>query len=152
MAITIISCGKSLENHLAEGLSSIEQTRLIGHTFKENYTIDKMAFLKEGDQTYSLIFKLSEDSKKELIEQYSLGIHVFAKGLEGQKINNKKKKNKINWDFKPIITVNNDYKYVINQIETPIKRIDSMRLFLYDRDKYKKKTYGKAVWIKNIGL
>ena len=152
IVFTIFSCGKSLEGHLAQGLTSIEHTRLIEHTFKDNYTIDKMVFLKEEGQTFNLILKLSEDSSKDVIEAYSLGIHVYAKNENAQKATGERIKQDYTWDFKPVLEISNKHKYIIRQIETPIKRIDSMRLFLYDRDKYKKKSYGKGLWVKNLGL
>ncbi len=152
IAFTIFSCGKSIEDHLAEGLTSIEHTRLIEHTFKDNYTIDKMVFLKEEGQTYSLILKLSEDSSKDVIEAYSLGIHVYANNGDDQVLIEKKRKKDFGWDFKPVLETKNNHKYLVHQIETSIKRIDSMRFFLYDREKYKKKTYGKVLWVKNLGL
>ena len=52
IAVTFFSCGKSVEDNLAEGLENIEHTRLIEHTFMDNYSIDKMVFLKEEGDGY----------------------------------------------------------------------------------------------------
>ena len=78
MVLTIFSCGKTVEDHLANGLAEIEHTRVIGHTFKDNYTVDKMVFLKDEGQTYNLILKLSDDTTKDVGETYRMGIPVYC--------------------------------------------------------------------------
>ena len=142
---TIVSCKK---NYLEDGLTSLPQAREVNHVFKNTFVAKKVAFVRNGENKFKFIIKLPDNVIKKDVESYSLAIHVFSNSKE---IKGKRKYN-YNWDTKPVVETHGKHKYIITETEAPIKFIDSLNLFLYDRDKYKKKSYGKSLKIRNLGL
>ncbi|WP_034060390.1 hypothetical protein [Lacinutrix jangbogonensis] len=145
--VLLASCKR--DGYLVNGLKNISNTRNINHTFIKSFRIEKFLIQRKEIGEFSLILKLDSKTKPIDVERYSLGIRVFSDTITNK---NGNVKPSYIWDCKPSIEAFGDNKYIIKNVKAPIKFIDSIRLFLYDRDKYRAKEYGKTLWIRNIGL
>jgi len=149
VSIVIWSCKKDVDWHLKNGIKDLKHFRKIEHNFMDSLTISGIVFLRNGNNKFDMIIKLPSEESGKQFEKYSLAVHTFS-NHKTDTIDKEKKK--YNWDFKPELITFGKHHYILQTVEAPIKFIDSMRLFLYDRDSYKGKSYGKQLWVKNIGL
>lgn len=149
LTIFVWSCNSGIEGHLNNGLKDLNNFRKISHQFKDSISISGIVFLRNGKNKFDMIIKLSSEESGKQFEKYSLGVHTFS---NHQTDTITKVKTRYNWDFKPESIAYGKHHYILKTVEAPIKFIDSMRLFLYNREKYNGKSYGRSLWVKNIGL
>lgn len=136
---------KTNEYYLYHGLKGYDKFRYINEEFVKGYGVQKIAFFREANQLqYTLM--LADDVTSEKVEQYSLGLQVYI-----DKKNLPDNQTYLIWDSKPKIQNIGDNKYIINGFQEPIKQIDSLIFFLYDRHQYQG-GIGKRIVIKNIEL
>lgn len=145
ICLPFIGCQKkSNEYYLYHGLEEYDKIRFIDEEFVTGYGIQKIAFFQEAEQLqYVLILK--SDVTPETVKQYSLGLHVYID--EKNSID----QNFLVWDTKPALQNIGGNKYIINSFKRPVKKMDSMVFFLYDKERYKG-VIGNRIVIKNIGL
>lgn len=143
----LFSCSNdTLEYNLENGLAKYRKVRHINESFLEGYSVKKLAFFKSDSLNYKFVLQLNDDAVADTIAKYSFGMVVFTdkKYLpEG--------KNYLIWGTQPIIEKRGDYKYIVKDVETPIKYIDSLHLFLYNREGYNG-VIGNMMRLKNIEL
>ena len=134
---------QSLEN----GLENYSVIRNINDQLVEGYPIQKLAFFKKDSTNYNFVYLLGNSLVKDTIEFYSLGMVVFPTQEYMPK-----DKNYLIWSLQPTIETINSHKYIITDIETNIKRMDSLNIFLFNRDGYKGVLGEKMIRLKNIKL
>ncbi len=144
--LSLFGCQKeSNEYYLYRGLEGYDKFRYINEEFVKSYGVQKIAFFQEAGQL-QYVLKLADNVTLKTVENYSLGVRVYAdqKYLsEDQKF--------LMWDTKPRIQEIGGYKYIINGFKKPIKEIDSLSFFLYDRERYQR-VLGNVISIKKIKL
>ena len=144
--LLFIGCQKkSNEHYLFGGLEGYSKFRYINEEFIKDYGVQKIAFFQEADQL-QYVLKLGDNVSEEKIKQYSLGLQVYA-----NKKYMPKEKSYLIWDIKPELQEMGENKYIIQGFQEPIKEIDSLVFFLYDRTKYQG-VIGSTISIKNIKL
>jgi hypothetical protein len=149
LVILISSCSdkNSLEYQLKHGLKDYPRKRPIdSKQFNENVELEHLAFFKVTDSTHKMVFHLGDKTVLDSIKNYSLAIHTF---VDEQFL--KEGKKYLYMDYKPELISVGSHNYLIKEFATEAKRIDSVDLFLYDRDKYRR-ILGKKITVRNIGL
>lgn len=147
IAYTIFGCSNdTLEYNLENGLSKYRKVRHINESFLEGYSVKKLAFFKNDSLSYKFVFQLNDDAAYDTIAKYSFGIAVFT-----DKNHLPEGKNFLIWGTQPIIEKHGGYRYIVKDVETPIKYIDSLHLFLYNREGYNG-VIGNMMRLKNIEL
>ncbi len=142
-----LSCSDiSLETNLEDGLTSYRKVRNINESFIEGYTVNKIAFFKKDSINYEFVLKLNNEVEEDTVANYSLGMVVFT-----DKKYLAEEQDYLIWGMQPTIKQYGDYKYIIREVETPIKYMDSLHIFLYARDGYKG-VRGSLIRLKNIQL
>src|SRR5690606_26068932 len=123
----------TLEYALANGLEKYDRKRPVDKKLNDDFFIKEIAVYKKDSITYNLIFKLNDDVIKEVALKYSMAIHVFvAKEFLIER------DDYLLLDYKPEVEVYNSNNYFIREFKTQAKRIDTLDVFLFDRDKYRK--------------
>lgn len=135
----------SNEYYLYHGLEGYDKFRQVNQEFIKGYGVEKIAFFHEADQL-QYVLMLSDIVSPKMVEQYSLGLHVYL-----DKNNKSEDQSFLVWDTKPRLQNIGDNKYIINGFKKPVKKMDSLVFFLYDRERYKGVT-GNRIVIKNIEL
>jgi hypothetical protein len=138
---------QSIELSLENGLKDYTKARIINEALVEGYYIERIAFYKKDSANYQFIFKLSENSENDSIEKYSLGLVIFPDKM----LYTDSKEYEV-VGFQSRIKEINHFKYIIEEYTVPIKRMDSLHVFLYDRDKYKGVLGDRMIRLKNIRL
>jgi hypothetical protein len=134
---------ESLEN----GLENYKVIRNIDDQLIEGYPIQKLAFFKKDSTHYNFVYLLGNDAIKDSIEAYSLGMVVFP-----AKEYMLKDKDYLIWSLQPSIETFNNHKYIRTDIETKIKRMDSLHIFLFNREGYNGVLGSHMIRLKNIKL
>lgn len=144
----IISCedNDSFNYHLKNGLIEYGMKRPVNEKLNEDLFVQEVAFFKQDSVTYKMVLKLNENTKPDLVKKYSLAIHVFV-----DKSFLVKRDDYLLLDYKPELIQFNKNKYLVKEFISKAKRIDSLDLFLYDRDKYRQ-IIGRKITVRNIGL
>lgn len=143
------SCTDIVTHHLNKGLDELENSRVVNEEIIKDFELKGIGIFKLDDGSYKIAFKLNENITNGTVTKYSLGVHVKVWKEDEHFL--PKGKNYISWDCQPILEEYGDYKYIIIRVRTKIERIKSLRVFLYNRGKYKEQ-YGKNVIIRNIRL
>lgn len=138
---------QSQEWHLESGLDNYEIVRHIDGQLIAGYPIQKLAIFKKDSSHYNFVYLLGKDAIKDSINAYSLGLVVFPTQEYMPK-----DKTYIIWSFQPNIETINTHKYIRTAIETKIKRMDSLHIFLFNRDGYKEVLGDNMFYLKNIKL
>ena len=112
----------------------------------DGYAVKKLAFFKTDSLKYKFVLQINNDAVDDTIENYSLGMVVFT---DKQYLSDGKEY--LVWGMQPAIEKHGEYKYIVKDVETPIKYIDSLHIFLYDRDVYKG-VESSMIRLKNIEL
>lgn len=135
----------SMDYHINTGLENYERKRRINDKLNEDISIEYFSIFKIKKDCYRLVFKLDEYTNVKAIRNYTLALHAF--------VNKEYLKDKpyLLLDYKPELIKSHKFNYLIKDFTTKSKRIDSLDLFLYDRDKYRT-ILGKKITIRNIGL
>jgi len=142
-----ISCNnETIEQSLENGLLNYKAIRNINEPLLEGYYIKKVAFFKIDSTRYKFAFLLDDEVINDSVKKYSFGLVVFPKK---EYITNNE--NFIIWGMQPNIINKNGYKYIIKEVDTKIKQMDSLHIFLYDRDKYRG-VKSDMIYLKNIRL
>ena len=148
LAVVFFGCKdqNTIKKHLETGLIEYKRVRTINKNFNKGYEINKIGFFKLDSTSYQFVLLLNDQITRAKVANYSLGLHAYVdpKYL----INNK---DFLVWDIKPELVEAGKFKYIIKEVHTPIKRIDSMFFFLYDRDTYRG-IIGNRVRVRNVGL
>ena len=130
---------------MKNGLVGYKKSRFIDKEFLKDYGIKKIAFFENSD-TLSLVLLLDKNSEIETVTKYSLGLYVFPTNKSLLK-----NKDYLIWDSQPSLEQFGSFKYIIKNFPQPIKRIDSLIFFLYDREVYNG-VIGNTIRIKNISI
>ncbi len=139
--IFCISCTeKDMSTHLRTGLNEYVIKRKLNLSFVDNYTVKSIAFFNTESQQ-QLVLEMNENVSQQTIDKYMLGVHGYKEGITSMLV----------WNYKPELQKFGKYTYIITNVKTPIVRLDSMRLFLYQREGYKH-VIGNMIRIKNIKL
>lgn len=145
--LVCISCNnETIEQSLENGLINYKTIRNINEPLLEGYFIKKVAFFKMDSTHYKFAFLLDNDVSNDSVSKYSFGLVVFP---EEEYITNNE--NYIVWGMQPNIINKNGYKYIIKEVDTKIKQMDSLHVFLYDRDQYRG-VKSDMIRLKNIRL
>lgn len=147
VSLLLFNCSDNdLNSNLQDGLKNYRKIRNINENLIEGYAIKKLAFFKKDSLHYKFVFLLNNDAVEDTIGNYSFGLVVFAdkKYLPDDE-------DYLIWGMQPIIEKHGEYKYIVKDVETPINHIDSLHIFLYDRDGYKG-VKGHLIRLKNIEL
>ena len=136
---------KSNEAYLNEGLRGYKKFRHVHDELIKDYGVQKIAFFREADQ-FQYVILLADNVSAETVGKYSLGLQVYAKDKEF--LGDKKF---LMWDTKPFLLQKGKNKYVIEGFKQPIRELDSLVFFIYDRERYQG-VVGSTISIKNIDL
>ena len=127
-----ISCThkSKTELYLERGLDVLNNVKTVEFEFIEGYTVHRIGVIRdERSSEKTLVLDLGPDVELDHITKYSIGIRAEYK-IEGQKIVEQ-------WDFKPELTLINEYNYLITKIPyTSAHKIDKVKFYLYDRIKF----------------
>ncbi len=147
IVVSSISCidKDSFSYHLNNGLSDYQMKRPVNEKLNEDIFVQDIAFFKQ-DSTFIMVLKLDENTKADVVEKYSLAIHAFV-----DKAFLVKRDDYLLLDYKPELIKYDANSYLVKEFKTNAKRLDSLDLFLYDRDKYRQ-ILGRKITIRNIGL
>ena len=135
-----------MEPNLKNGLGSYRKIRHINEAFLEGYKIQKLAIFKTDSVNYNFVIQLNNDAIDDTVSKYSLGMVVFT-DKKFLPPNNKY----LIWGMQPQTKQYGNFKYIIKSVQTPIKHMDSLHLFLYSREGYKG-VIGNMIRLKNIQL
>ncbi|GAA0872759.1 hypothetical protein GCM10009117_19060 [Gangjinia marincola] len=132
-----------------KGLYELENSREIYKKINDEVSVQKIGFFKLDDNSYRIAIMLNDDITPEVIKKYSFGIHLKLEGDQAKFMPDGK--SYLSWDFQPELHTFNDHKYIIREVNTPVRYIKKMRLFLYNRGKYKER-YGDNIFITRVSL
>lgn len=134
LLVLFSSCNdnKTEQYHLSTGLLEYSKKRIVNETFVEGYSIESIAFFKNGDENKRLILKLNNDISEAFVEKYTMGIHAYSKELPKDNL-----KGFLIWDNKPYLEKTKNNSYISVDIKTRISVFDSINFFLYNREEYK---------------
>lgn len=145
LSMFFISCEThSFQENLNTGLTNYKKARFIDNGFIKGYELNKIAFFKEDNANYTFVFKLDDSTIKDSVEKYRLGIVFFPKGDTMAPMSKW-------WYMEPTIQTLGEYQYIIEKVTVPSKNIDSLRLFLSDKDGYHG-VIGNVLILKNLKL
>lgn len=115
--------------------------------------LKKIAIIKTGTQSYSLVLKLNDNVIKEEMQIYTVALEAILDDKNKLLRDHTADHNKKGFNFKPEIEDVNNHHYLITNIETKIKRFESLDiwLFLLENEAYKS-AGGSRIQIKNLGL
>lgn len=119
--------------------------RSVDQDFVEGYVVKKIAFFERSD-TLSYVLLLDESIDPKIITKYTLGLYVYPTDKSILK-----DKDYLIWDSQPSLKQFGSFKYIINDFPEPIRRIDSLVFFLYNRDGYTG-VKGNLIRFKNISI
>lgn len=154
VVVVFIVCGcKKNVNYYSDGLTSLRNHRVINESFLKGFKVEKFGIIKseKNKDEYSFVFLLNKDADSTLVEKYRLGVRCYL-DKENRTLLGEEDRKKIHLDFPPVIIEKYGRKYLVNSVNLPIKKIDSIIFYLYDRDDYKGRTYGSHINLKNIKL
>lgn len=135
-----------MEDSLQNGLTSYKKIRNVNQSFLDGYEVKKIAFFKTDNGNHKYVLQLNNDIPKSTVENYSLGFYAFVE-KEHLSMNRKY----LIWDTKPELMEIEGHKYIINEFRKPIKKMDSLIFFLYDRERYSG-IIGDRIIIRNLAL
>lgn len=140
----LFSCQQhSKQNYLEKGLEGYLKKRKVYQQFISSYAVEEIAFF-ETPENPEFVLKLDKNITKETVESYTLGVHVYAKQDSSQAPF-------FVWDTKPSLIEAQQNKYIISEFKTPLKMIDSVIFFLYDRKGYTK-VIGNRIKLNNLKI
>lgn len=144
------ACASKQENYLNKGLVELQNKRPVKMSLIEGFSIETFGIIKSEDKqdTYDLVFLLNADVTKEVVENYSVTIRVVP--TDEEKELNEITTSELIWDFKPELIEKNGHKYMINTVNTKLKKIKEFRFALYHRDRYKGEILSKVISVRNI--
>lgn len=141
-----LSCSnKDREYYLLKGLEGYKKQRFIGEDFVKGYDVKKIAFFEESD-TISYALLLEENVEAETVSSFNLGLFVYPKDSSLLR-----DKSFLSWDSAPYLKQFGPYKYILGNFRQPLRRIDSLAFFLYDRDQFNG-VKGNVIRLKNLSL
>src|SRR5690606_13169983 len=141
----LFSCEKrSNLEILNDGLKNYKLKRGVGQKFVEDFKVEEIAFIEQQNH-YDLVLKLNKDIQQDVLDIYTLGIHVYTKN------SNEDHRRFDVWNIKPIVKNYNGNKYLIREFKEPHKEMDSIIFFLYNNDFYRG-ILGNRIVIRNIKL
>tara|TARA_Y100000385_G_C12974751_1_gene585658 strand:+ start:326 stop:799 length:474 start_codon:yes stop_codon:yes gene_type:complete len=144
---TLFSCrNETIDEALDNGLKNYKKIRVINESLLNGYDINKLAFFKKDSTNYTFVFLLNNNTSADSVAKYSFGLVVFP-----EKKYQLSDKNYSIWGMQPNLVSINGYKYIIKEVDTHIKHLDSLHIFLYDRDKYRG-VKSDMIRLKNIRL
>jgi hypothetical protein len=111
-----------------------------------DYSVKRLAIFKEDSINYKFVLQLNNNVAEDTVANYSLGMVVFT---DKEFLPNNEKY--LIWGMQPIVEKHGDYKYIVKEVETSIKHMDSLHIFLYARDGYRR-VLGSMLRLKNIQL
>ena len=154
LSVVFVSCKKDeLTIHLETGLANYDRARPVNEKLINGIELEKFAIIKTGTQSYSLVLKLNDKVLKEEIEKYTVALEAILDDKNKLLRDYTADHNKKGFNFKPELKVVNNHHYLITNIETKIKRFESLDvwLFLLENGKYKS-SGGNRIRVKNLGL
>ena len=146
-SIFLLSCNEvSLDENLENGLNNYRKSRAINHSIIDGYELKKWAFIKEDSINYKFIFQLNEDIDSDTVAKYGLGLVYFAD----------KKYLPDNKEYlialtQPNLISKGNYKYIIETVKPPTRKLDSIHVFLTGRNQYTE-VIGNMIRLKNVQL
>jgi hypothetical protein len=144
---TLFCCrNETIDEALNTGLNNHKKIRVINESLLNSYDINKLAFFKKASTKYTFVFLLNNNISADSVAKYSFGLVVFP-----EKEYQLSDKNYSIWGMQPNLVTINGHKYIIKEVETDIKQLDSLHIFLYDRDKYRG-VKSDMIRLKNIRL
>lgn len=147
VSVLLFNCSeKDLNSNLQNGLKNYRKIRNINENLIEGYAVKKLAFFKKDSIHYQFVLLLNNEAVKDTIENYSLGMVVYA-----DKRYLPANDEYLIWGMHPTMEKHGEFKYIVKDVETPIKHIDSLHIFLYDRNGYKG-VESRMIRLKNIEL
>lgn len=153
-SMLFVCCQKDeFTKHLETGLDEYERARPVNKILISGITLQKFAIFKMGEETYSLVLKLNDDVDKQEVEKYQVAVEAILDDKNKLLRDYEAEHHKKGFNFKSELQVINNHSYLINNIETKIKRFESIDiwLFLLENDVYKS-AGGNRVQIRNLGL
>jgi len=152
--LLFVSCKQdTLTKHLETGLVNYDRTRPVNEKLMDGIILEKLAIIKTGKESYSLVLMLNKNVVNEEIEKYNVALEAILNEENILLRDYKAEHNKKGFNFKPELKFVGNYSYLINKIQTKIKRFESLDiwLFLLENEVYKS-VGSNRIQIKNIGL
>jgi len=154
LILCFLSCEQDfLTEHLETGLEDYNRARPVGEKLINNIRLEKFAIFKTDKDTYSLVLKLNDTVYMEEIEKYHVALETILNDENKSLRDYEAEHNKKGFNFKPVLKKVNGHNYLINEIETKIKRFESIDIWFYmiENDVYKS-VGGNRIQIRNLGL
>tara|TARA_B110000967_G_C18831061_1_gene534116 strand:+ start:163 stop:654 length:492 start_codon:yes stop_codon:yes gene_type:complete len=154
IVLLFVSCKQdTLIKHLETGLVSYDRARPVNEKLMDGITLEKFAIIKTNEESYSLVFMINNNVVKEEVEKYNVALEAILNEDNILLRDYKAAHNKKGFNFKPNLKIVGNYGYLISEIQTKIKRFESLDiwLFLLDNEVYKS-AGGNRIQIKNLGL
>ncbi|WCO01648.1 hypothetical protein [Psychroserpens ponticola] len=145
----LFSCTDIVTHHLNQGLEELEFSFDINQILIDDIKVESVGFFKLNDSIYKIAIKFNDEAINEDLNKYTLGMHIKPKDSDKHLL--QKNKNYISWDFIPKLESYNNHKYVIRTLNSKVKHIKSLRIFLYNQGVYKER-YGNNIILNNITL
>lgn len=149
IAVIVCSCKKQ-PNYYEKGLCNLKNHRVVEEKFIDAIKVDKVGVIKtNSDSIFNLVLLINRKTDTALINKYNLGIRCYL-NKENSAFNNNKRKKHFSFPFS-IEKVNN-YKYFTANLNTRIRKIDTLELFLMKKNDSRGKNIGRSILLKNIKI
>ena len=145
--ILVIStaCKPKVELYLERGLDILSNKKEVNLNIYKGITIREIGVIrdqKKGSKT--LVFKMDEATTKEDFNNDNIfGVRVWIIGDDNAKRIE-------NWDFKPELTLVNDYKYILKEIEIEEDQIKKMKIYMFIKEGKKKHKIGDSLMLNKV--
>lgn len=154
LGVVLVSCKQDeLTKHLETGLIDYDRTRPVSERLIDGIELEKFAIIKTGAETYSVVLKLNDDVIKEELEKYTVALEAILDDENKLLRDYEAEHNKKGFNFKAELKVINNHYYLINNIETKIKRFESLDIWLFLLENEEYKSIGSdRIQIRNLGF
>ncbi|TYB74191.1 hypothetical protein ES676_08390 [Bizionia saleffrena] len=154
LGVVFVSCKKdALTKHLETGLEDYDRARPVNEILIAGIELEKFAIIKTGAETYSVVLKLNDDVIKEEVEKYTVALEAILDDENKLLRDYEAEHNKKGFNFKSELKIVNNHHYLINNIETKMKRFKSLDIWLFLLENEEYKSIGSnRIQIRNIGF
>ena len=140
----LFSCQQyNKQDCLERGLDGYLKKRKVYQQFIPTYTVEEIAVF-EASKSSEFVLKLGKNTTKEIVGRYTLGVRVYTE-------KNTSENKFLIWDTNPELIEVQQNKYITSEFKMPLKKIDSVIFFLYDRKGYTS-VIGRRIILKNLKM
>lgn len=137
------------KNYFADNIAKADKYDIDSNKKVTDFSIDKLYVHQWTDDEYSFIFKLDDNVKLEGLKKFTLGIRGYAYNkdlLNLSTYSRQTNRDFDSWNLKADEIIETDYGKFINiNISTNLNKFKRLKLFLFDRDGYKKELWNYEI-------